>query len=325
MQAIQLKQPCEPDEMVPVDVAKPQLKPGYILIQVKAFGVNESEVTSRKGGSDGDFSFPRILGIEAAGVVTEVNADSPYQPGQQVMTMMGGMGRAIDGGYAEYVLVKEANVIPFISELPWSTLGALPEMLQTAYGSLATGLQLKQGDTLLVRGGTSTVGLMAVVLGKRLGATVIATTRQAQNLATLTQYGADVALQDDASYPAELAKAAPNGVDKVLELVGLTALFQQDLKAIKQGGKACFTGSLAAEWSVDNFTPFMIPTGVYLTSYAGEATDLPADVVADVLKGIEAGSFQAPIGHEYHGLASVGQAHQDLEAGKYNGKLVVTL
>ncbi|KRK90266.1 alcohol dehydrogenase catalytic domain-containing protein [Companilactobacillus futsaii] len=161
MKAIKISQPCSTTELKPVEVAKPELKPGFIIIKVKAFGVNESEVTSRKGESDGDFSYPRILGIEASGVVDQVNSDSKYKPGQQVITMMGGMGRAIDGGYAEYVMVKEENVIPFESDLSWGKIGALPEMLQTAYGSLNEGLNLKKGNTLFVHGGTSTVGLMA--------------------------------------------------------------------------------------------------------------------------------------------------------------------
>ena len=134
-------------------------------------------MTSRKGESSPDFTYPRILGIECVGLVDAVTEDSTLKVGQQVATMMGGMGRGIDGSYAEYTLVREEHVIPFSSDLPWGVLGALPEMFQTAYGSLHTGLGLELGQSILIRGGTSTVGLSAITLAHELGAHVIATTR----------------------------------------------------------------------------------------------------------------------------------------------------
>src|ERR1044072_5989356 len=91
--------------------------------------------------------------------------------------MMGGMGGSFDGGYAEFTCVPVAQVIPFRSGLPWTTLGAVPEMLQTAYGALTVGLDVQGGQTLLIRGGTSSVGLTAAILAKRQGVTVLATTR----------------------------------------------------------------------------------------------------------------------------------------------------
>src|SRR4029453_18866944 len=99
-------------------------------------------------------------GIECVGVI-DAAPGSDLQPGQQVAAMMGGMGRTFDGGYAEYTVVPRGQVIPFRSDLPWDVLGAVPETLQTAYGSLTVGLDLRKGQTLLVRGGTSSVGLAA--------------------------------------------------------------------------------------------------------------------------------------------------------------------
>lgn len=122
-----------------------------------------------------------MLGIEATGVVDDPG-DSGLRVGQKVATMMGGMGRLFDGGYAEYVSVPAKQVIPFESELPWDVLGALPETLQTAYGSLTIGLDLRPGQTLLVRGGTSSTGLTAAGVAKEIGATVLATTRRCSRL-----------------------------------------------------------------------------------------------------------------------------------------------
>lgn len=322
MQAIRLTQPCAATDMKPTMVDMPKLKSVYVLVKVRAFGVNESEVTSRKGESSPDFQFPRILGIEGVGVIDQVNANSSFKPGQQVATMMGGMGRgrAIDGSYTEYMLVKEENLIPFESDLDWAILGALPEMLQTAYGSISQGLHVQSGDLLLVRGGSSTVGLMASVLARHMGVKVIATTRNAAKLTTMKELGIDYPVLDDQDFVSRVQKIAPNKVDKALELVGISILFQ-DMGLVKDGGLACFTGALGGQWTLDNFSPFMIPTRVYLTSYAGEAKDLPAEYFSHVLNMIE----EVPIAKVYNGLGEVGQAQANLESGKFSGKHVVVL
>lgn len=160
-----------------VEVPTPSPPTGWVRIRVKAFGLNRSELHTRLGYASG-VTFPRVPGIEATGVVDDPGTSS-LRAGQQVATMMGGMGRTFDGGYAEYTVVPAPQVIPFASELPWDTLGAVPETLQTAYGSLTTGLDLRAGQTLLIRGGTSSVGLAAAALARDLGATVLSTTRSA--------------------------------------------------------------------------------------------------------------------------------------------------
>lgn len=149
-----------------------------------AFGINESEATSREGESDADFTFPRILGIEAVGVIDAVGDGVDLEPGQKAATMMGGLGRSIDGSYAEYTVVDAVNVIPFETSLPWDIVGALPEMVQTAHGALTTALQLRPGQSVLVHGGTSTVGLIAIATAHQLGATVIATATTATRRST---------------------------------------------------------------------------------------------------------------------------------------------
>ncbi|USQ68563.1 zinc-binding dehydrogenase [Companilactobacillus allii] len=324
MKAIRISQKSSTKELVPESVDRPVIKPGYVVIKVKAFGVNESEVTSRKGESSADFSFPRILGIEGVGVVAEVGENSSFEVGQKVATMMGGLGRSIDGAYAEYTQAKEENVIPISTDLDWGTIGALPEMLQTAYGSLSRGLDLQKNETLLIRGGSSTVGLMAASLAKYLGAKVISTTRHSESLTTLEKYGATYPLLDDKDFEKNMHQIMPDGVDKVLELVGTTSLLQ-DINFLKEGGKLCFVGALSGKWTLDEFSPFMIPTGTFLTSYAGEANDLPAKVFNDILKEVEQDKLAVPIAKVYHGLAEVGQAQENLESGKYSGKHVVVL
>ena len=120
--------------------------------------------------------FPRVLGIEAVGLVEEAPGHE-FEEGEIVATAMGGMGRRFDGGYAEFTCVPAANVQAFETDLPWETLGAIPEMLQTASGSLFKSLRLERGERLLIRGGTTSVGLAAAGIAKGQNAFVSATTR----------------------------------------------------------------------------------------------------------------------------------------------------
>lgn len=325
MRAVVLSEPGGVDKLVVTDVPVPATLPGHVRIRVKAFGVNESEVTSRKGLSSPDFTMPRVLGIECVGIVDEVSPGSDLKPGQMVATMMGGMGRSFDGAYAEYTLVPVSQVIPFETSLPWDVLGALPEMFQTAYGSLNKGLDLRPGQTLLIRGGTSTVGLSAATIAKEMGAVVIATTRRPDRLEMLRGVGVDHPIVDDGTIADSVRALVPEGVDAALELVGGRTL-QDTLQATRVHGTVCFTGALSDDWVIADFNPLgYIPFGVRLTTYGGEATDLPADVFNRQLRAIADGRLQASVAKVYHGLERVRDAQADLEARAEPGKLVVVL
>ncbi|WP_424922617.1 alcohol dehydrogenase catalytic domain-containing protein [Streptomyces sp. wa53] len=324
MRAIVVTRPGGLDALEIKDVPVPVRKPGWVRIKVKAFGVNESEVTTRKGESDAEVTYPRVPGIEGVGVVDETDEGSGLRPGQQVATMMGGMGRTYDGAYAQYVTVPAGQVIPFETSLPWDVVGALPEMFQTAYGSLTTGLDLKAGQTLLIRGGTSTVGLSAATMAKEIGATVISTTRNAGRAEELRAVGVDHPVVDDGHLAEKIRALVPQGVDAALELVGCSVL-ADTLRTVRRHGTVCFTGALAGQWSIPDFTPFMIPVGVRLTSYAGEAADLPADVFARQLQAIAGGRLKVPVAKVYRGLEQVRDAQAGVESGTTAGKHVVVL
>ncbi|KRC53115.1 NADPH:quinone reductase [Nocardioides sp. Root79] len=324
MRAVVVTRPGGLDVLEIKDVPVPTRGAGWVRIKVQAFGVNESEVLTRKGESDAEVTYPRVPGIECVGVVDEADGASGLQPGQQVATMMGGMGRAYDGAYAEYVSVPAAQVIRFETDLPWEVVGALPEMFQTAYGSLATGLDLQAGQTLLIRGGTSTVGLSAAAIAKELGATVLSTTRSADRAEDLRAVGVDHVLVDTGAVADQVRELAPAGVDAALELVGCSAL-ADTLATVRRHGTVCFTGALAGQWSIPDFSPFMIPSGVRLTSYAGTAADLPEDALARQLEAIAEGRIEVPIAKVYRGLEQVRDAQADVEAGGMPGKHVVVL
>jgi NADPH:quinone reductase-like Zn-dependent oxidoreductase len=300
----------------------PAPKPGEVLIRVMAFGLNRSEVHFRQGVAYSG-SFPRVPGIEAVGVV-DAAPGGEFVLGTQVATMMGGMGRTFDGGYAEFVAVPAGQVIPFTSDLPWATLGAVPEMLQTAAGSLEVGLQARAGQTLLIRGGTSSVGMTLAVLGKLRGMTVLATTRNPQKATSLHRLGVDHVLIDDGEIAPRVRELVPGGVDGAVELVGVNVL-RDTLRATRAGGTVCFTGMLSDQWTIHEFYPLdWLPNGVRLTAYSGEAADLSPETLQGFLDAVAAGHAVVPVGRVYR-LDQIVQAHHDLELNAVGGKAVVAL
>lgn len=236
---------------------------------------------------------------------------------------MGGMGRVFDGGYAEYTLVPASQVQKIETALDWATLGALPEMVQTAHGSLHASLRLEAGQTLLIRGGTTSVGLAAAILAKSIDATVIATTRKPERRAMLKANGADHVVIDTGRIAAAVRARFANGVDRVLELVGTTTLLDS-LMAAGRGGVVCMTGMVGDSWELERFSPMgAIPTAVSLTTYAGGAEDFMATPLQGFIDELEKGRIKAPIGKVFT-IDRIVEAHRTMEDNKAGGKIVVT-
>lgn len=293
---------------------------GQVLIRVKAFGLNRSELFTRRGHSP-NVQFPRILGIEAVGVV-EAAPGGEFAKGDIVATAMGGMGRVFDGAYAEFTCIPAPQVQRLESDLPWETLGALPEMLQTAWGSLFKALQLKSGDRLLIRGGTTSVGLAAAAIAKKHGATVAATTRDPARAQLLRDNGADEVFIDNGEIAAQVREVFPGGVDKILELVGTTTL-RDSLLAARAQGVVCMTGMVGDKWSFDQFSPMeAIPTAVSLTTYAGGSEEFMATPLQSLIDEVKAGNLRVQIGRVFR-LDDIVEAHRCMEENRAGGKIVV--
>ena len=322
MRAVVLVEPGPVSKLELRDVPIPEPRPGWVRIRVRAFGLNRSELHTRLGLADGVI-FPRVPGIECAGEI-DLDPGGELAPGQQVAAMMGDMGRTYDGGYAEYTVVPRTQVIPFRSALPWAVLGAVPETLQTAYGSLTVGLDLRAGQTVLIRGGTSATGLAAAALAKDMGATVLATTRSAARAAKLAGHGVDDRVVDTGSIAGEVRELVPGGVDGAIELVG-TPTLPDSLAATRVHGTVCFTGMLSNEWTVPDFYPIgYLPNGVRLTGYGGDSADLPAQVLQRYLDGIAAGRIDLGEPRVYR-LEQIRDAHDDMEHNRVVGKQVVVV
>lgn len=322
MRAYVISEPGGPERLELKVVETPTARSGCVLIRNRAFGLNRSEWFTRRGDSP-SVSFPRILGIECVGEVIDA-PDDELEPGQIVAAMMGGMGRQFDGSYAEFVLVPRANVFPLETELDWGVLGALPEMLQTVHGSLYTGLEIDRAHTLLVRGATSSIGFATIALAKSAGLEIAATTRNPKKSDELVAAGATHVVVDNGSISESIREIYPDGIDRVLELVGTKTLLDS-LRATRRCGIVCMTGILGGKWTLSDFHPMGdVPTGVKLTSYSGEASDISAEELQHYVSLVESGGLILKTGPRFK-FDQLRDAHELMDSNLANGKIVIEL
>ena len=325
MKAIVIKAYGGPEQLVMAEIPDPQPQPGEVLIRVRAFGINRAETYMRRGVW-GDVA--RVSGIECVGEIIE-DTTGQSSPGQVVAAIMGGMGRTINGSYAEYVTLSAGNVFPLQTELEWAELAAIPESYATAWSCLHDNLSLQEGDVVLVRGGTSALGQAAINIAANIkNATVLATTRNPGHLPLLESLGCQTGLIDQPDLSQEVRGLYPDGINGVLDIVGNTTL-KDSLKMVKKGGSVCNAGFLGGGDPI-SFNPLTdMPSSVNLNFFASfmlgskgfPLTDIPMQTIVD---RVAQGVYQARPVHIFP-FNATGKAHEMMESNSTAGKMVVRL
>ena len=314
MKAVKIYQAGGPEQLIYQDVPTPDIKDGWSLVKIKGFGINHSEIFTREGKSP-SVQFPRILGIECVGEVAKSSTPT-LVIGQKVVSIMGEMGRAFDGSYAEYVLLPNEQIYPVHTDLDWTTLAAIPETYYTAFGSLQQ-LRIAPQDRVLVRGAGSGVGVAFAQLLKAQFPHIVlhGSTRNPAKATRLQAVGfdeviteADGKIQTDQSY------------DKILELVG-PATLRDSFSHINEHGIVCNTGQLGNIWCVNDFDPIIeLKNNSYLTAfYSGNVSQAKLDAMFDYIR-----QFNVKILIErVFTLEQVPEAHRFLQSADGFGKVVV--
>lgn len=302
------------------EVPVPAVREGWSLVRVAGAGLNRSELRTRQGHSP-SVTFPRVLGIECVGTVAG-STDPRLPEGTTVAAVMGEMGRAFDGGYAEYALLPNDLLMAVMTTLPWDVLAALPETYLTAQGALDA---LGAGEgRLLIRGGTSSVGLAAASIAAGHGVEVAATTRRPDKVDALTAACVAHPLLDTGGPLRESVHAIwPGGPDHVLDLVGARTAVDS-LQVVRRGGTVCVAGSLSG-WVIPDLEPIaMIPSGTRLTAFHSDTLKggAGAPVLRRVVRAVETGAYR-PVIDRVVGLDDLVAAHRQMEDDQATGKLVL--
>src|SRR6476646_1225420 len=175
-----------PEVLVIREIPEPEPRDGHAVIEVKAFGLNHAELHMRKGEWA---EIADVSGIECVGIIKDCPGGE-FARGAKVAALMGGLGRTINGSYAEYTRAPVSNVALIDADLPWAELAAIPETYATAWTCLFRNLEIKKGQLLVIRGATSSFGQAALKMAVNAGVRVIATTRSRDRFALLEKLGA---------------------------------------------------------------------------------------------------------------------------------------
>ena len=324
MRAIVIKQYGGPEVLALEERPEPESKPGHVIVDVKAFGLNRAE-TYMRSGAWGDVA--EIPGIECVGVVRS-DPDGKFAAGQKVTALMGGMGRLINGSYAEMTRIAATNVIPLSSNLPWEELAAISESYATAWSAVCGNLAITPGQTLVVRGATSALGQAAINIAAEMGVRVIATTRNAKRRPALEALGASEVLLEQPELSKRIRELHPKGVDVVLDVIGNSTVLDS-LAMARRAGRVCVVGLLDHVESVGNFNPlFQMPHfGVHFSSFVSWSfgtvecplSDIPFQTIVD---RVASGAYKARPVRVFH-FEDIQKAHRLLETNEAGGKIVV--
>jgi len=311
------KGPAEALKLGEADDPKPG--PGQILIRIEAAGVNRPDIIQRAGFYPPPPGAPATMGLEVAGEV--IQGAGRWKGGDRVCALLGG------GGYAELAVCDARHALPIPKGLSAVEAAALPETVFTVYANVFEGGSLGAGETLMVHGATSGIGVAAIQMGKAAVAKVIATARSRAKADQALKLGADVAV-DASGEDFEVAAKEAGGVDVVLDMVG-GPYFAKNLAALKTGGRIVYIAAQGGGTIELPIGALMQKRGLITGSTlrprnADEKARLAAEVERVVWPWIEAGKVRAIVDHTFP-LADAGKAHALLESGSHLGKVVLTV
>lgn len=325
MRAIVIKEYGGPEQLMIQELPDPEPKPGHVVIEVKAFGLNHAETYMRKGEWA---EAAKVSGIECVGVV-KACPDGQFAVETRVAALMGGLGRTINGTYAQYTRVPASNVVSIESALSWEELAAIPESYATAWTCLHRNLALAGDQTLVIRGATSALGQAALNIAAHTGARVIATTRSRERISKLEALGAERVELERPDLSRRIRKLYPEGGDAVLDLVGNTTILDS-LAVVRRGGRVCLAGFLGGLAPLPSFNPLLqMPSGVQFSFFGSFMFGTPEFPLSDVplqaiVDRVAAGTYKAKPAQVFR-FDEIQEAHRVIESNQANGKLVVRL
>jgi NADPH2:quinone reductase len=310
-----------PEVLVIRQIAEPEPKDGHAVIQVKAFGLNHAELHMRKGEWA---EIADVSGIECVGIINSCPGGE-FPVGAKVAALMGGLGRTINGSYAEYTRAPVSNIALIDPDLPWAELAAIPETYATAWTCLFRNLEVQRGQLLVVRGATSSFGQAAIKMAANAGLRVIATSRNRERFAMLEKLGAE---RCEVERP-DLSKHIPEAkkIDAVLDLVGNSVMLDS-LAMLRRGGRSCLAGWLGGLDPIRDFNPLLqMASGVNLTFFGSFVFGTPGFPLSDVpLSQIAADAAAGRLDIKptrVFNFDDIQEAHRVMESNEASGKIVV--
>lgn len=323
MRAVTAPTPGGIESLQVVDRPTPEAAPGEVLIRVTAAGVNRADLLQRQGFYDPPPGATDILGLECSGDIVSVGEGvTDLQPGEHVCALLTG------GGYAEYVAVPAGQVAIAPDGVSLTEAGGLMEVAATVWSNVFMMGKLRHGETLLVHGGGSGIGTMAIQLGKAFGATVVTTVGSAAKAEVCRSLGADVVINYKEEDFASVMKADGLAADVILDIIGAKYL-AANVSALATAGRLVIIGMQGGVKAELNLGALLSKrAAVMATSLrarpASEKAAIVSAMVAQVWPLLTDGTVR-PIVHATYPLEDVRAAHQELEESTHTGKVLLTL
>lgn len=327
MRAIVVTEPGGPQVLALTEVPDPVPAAGEVLIRVAATAVNRADVMQRKGFYPPPAGASELLGLECSGTIVALGAGvTGWQVGDRACALLAG------GGYAELVAVPAVQLLPIPAGVDLIEAAGLPEVVCTVWSNLVMTARLTAGELLLVHGGSSGIGTMAIQIGKAIGARVAVTASRESSLQACRELGADIAINyAEGDWVEQLRLAAGAGADVILDVVGAKYL-QRNVSALADGGRLVVIGLLGGARAELDLNELMRRRGSVIgttlrsrpVSGPGSKAEVVAQVREHVWPLVEAGVVR-PVIQAGYPLAEAARAHAELEAGGHLGKILLTV